>query len=109
MLVLPGRSQLPTTAHSKEGGEMAFRTFTVGLLLSSLSTVGCGTIKNTVLSNPAEGGKTPFGGVRQDQWCIHKAASGELAPVMPPKPEQQPGPHDPQVGLMLLAAADVPF
>src|SRR5690349_6740572 len=53
---------------------MAVRAIRVALLLSSLPIVGCGTVVNVVRPGPA-GGKTPFGGVRQDLDCIKQAAN----------------------------------
>jgi hypothetical protein len=88
------------------GGEMTFRAIYVALLLSILPTTGCGTAANLVRSRPEEGGKSPFGGVRQDMWCIRKAANGEFGfqPHLKSEPEQYP-----QVALMLFCAADLPF
>lgn len=85
---------------------MAFRVICVALLLSSLTTAGCGTVANLAVTHSDEGGKTPFGGVRQDVGCIKKAANGELAFEAPAHPE--PG-QRPQVGLLILCAADLPF
>jgi uncharacterized protein YceK len=74
---------------------MAFRASCVALLLSSLPIAGCGTVANLVKPGPEEGGKSPFGGVRQDVWRIKMAASeSELYR---------------QVALRLLCAADLPF
>ena len=86
--------------------ETAFRAIRAALLLSSLPIAGCGTVANLVRPGPEQGGKSPFGGVRQDVSCIHKAASGEYGVRTHPKlePEQYP-----QVALMLLCAADLPF
>jgi hypothetical protein len=74
------------------------------LLLSSLLTAGCGTVANLVKVSPEDGGKSPFGGVAQDELCIKKAASGEVSFGAHPVSASHP-----QVALMLLCAADVPF
>lgn len=85
---------------------MAFRARCVALLLSILPIAGCGTVVNLVKSCPEEGGKSPFGGVRQDVWCIKKAANGESDCGTHPKSESEP---NRQVPLILLCAADLPF
>jgi uncharacterized protein YceK len=72
---------------------MGVRTIYVALLLLSLPIAGCGTAVNLVNSHPEEGGRSPFGGVRQDMSCIKKSESQQYR----------------QVGLMLLCAADLPF
>jgi hypothetical protein len=88
------------------GGEMAFRASCVALLLSSLPIAGCGTVANLVKSPPEEGGKSPFGGVRRDLWCIKKAANGEF--IFRTHPKSQPDQH-PQAAAVLFCAADLPF
>ena len=85
---------------------MAFRAICVALLLSSLPIAGCGTVANLAKPGPEQGGKTPFGGVRQDLSCIEKASNGECGFRTPLKSESE---QHPQVALMLLCAADVPF
>jgi uncharacterized protein YceK len=78
---------------------MSSRHFSLALLLSSLPLAGCGTVANLARS-PDEDGKIPFGGVKQDLTCIKKSANGES------------GTHAgeyPQVALMLLCVADLPF
>ncbi len=85
---------------------MAYRAICVAVLLSILPIAGCGTVSNLARSLPEEGGRTPFGGVRQDMACIKQAAKGEVLIGPHAKPE---GEQDPQVALMLLCAADVPF
>jgi uncharacterized protein YceK len=84
---------------------MAFRAIRVALLLSSLPIAGCGTVANLVKPGPEEGGKSPFGGVRQDVWRIKKAANGESASATPKSKSKQ----SPQVAPMLCCAADLPF
>jgi len=49
---------------SRGGEDMAIRAVCVGFLL--FSQLGCGTVKNTVLTSPEAGGKTPFGGLHED-------------------------------------------
>jgi uncharacterized protein YceK len=88
------------------GGEMAFRAIYVALLLSILPSAGCGTIANLVRPGPEEGGKSPFGGVRQDVACIKQATNGELGYRTHAKSESE---QYPQVVLMLVCAADLPF
>src|ERR1700722_8617055 len=83
---------------------MAFRAICVSLLLSSLPIAGCGTVANLVSSRPEDGGKSPFGGVRQDVCCMEKAANGEYSFRADPKPQQPP-----QVAQMLFSVADLPF
>lgn len=85
---------------------MDFRAICVALLLSCLPIAGCGTAANLVRSQPGEGGKTPFGGVKHDLWCIKKASSGEFGDRTQPKSEPE---QYPQVALTLLCAADLPF
>ena len=84
---------------------MAFRVICVGVLLFSLPIAGCGTVKNTVLSRPEEGGKSPFGGVREDVCGIKTAARGDYGRTSS-KPESE---QKPQVVRMLFFAADLPF
>jgi uncharacterized protein YceK len=84
---------------------MAFRISCVALLLSSLAVAGCGTVANVVGTRPEDGGKTPFGGVRQDVSCMKRAANGEFALRAHPRSDAEPYP---QVALMLLCAADLP-
>lgn len=84
------------------GGEMAFRAICVALLLSSLPSVGCGTVGNLARQGPEqEGGMSPFGGVRQDVSCIQKAANGDCGCS---KSDQNR-----QVARRLFCAADLPF
>jgi uncharacterized protein YceK len=85
---------------------MAFRAICVALLLSSLPIAGCGTVANLVKSPPEEGGKSPFGGVRQDVWCMKKASIGESGFSTHPTSESE---QHPQLSLMLFCAADLPF
>ena len=84
---------------------MAFRTIRVAVLFASLLMAGCGTVGNLVTPGPA-GGKTPFGGVRQDVTCMKKAAAGEHHFGAHAATElKQP----PQVIPWLVSAADLPF
>jgi uncharacterized protein YceK len=85
---------------------MAFRAICVALLLSSLPIAGCGTVANLVSSRPEEGGKSPFGGVKQDVWCIKTAANGGFGVKTHPESESE---QHAQVALMLFYAADLPF
>jgi uncharacterized protein YceK len=87
------------------GSEMAFRAICVALLLTSLPVAGCGTVANLVGSPPAQGGKTPFGGVRHDVASLEEAASGDFSVGAHGK-----GPSDhPQILPMVFCAADIPF
>ena len=54
---------------------MGGRAICVALLLASLPLAGCGTVTNLASKNPGDGGKTPFGGVRQDVYHIKEAAN----------------------------------
>jgi hypothetical protein len=85
---------------------MGARTICVVLLLSCLPGAGCGTVANLSRSVPEEGARAPFGGIRQDLWCIQKAATGEFGLKAHPKSESE---QYPQMALMLLCAADLPF
>jgi hypothetical protein len=75
------------------------------VLLSSLLIAGCGTVANLVKPGP-EDGKVPFGGVREDEWWIEKAAAGEFG--CGKDTSSKPGSH-PQLAIALLCAADWPF
>jgi hypothetical protein len=88
------------------GGEMAHRAIGVALLLASLPIAGCGTVENLARPGPEGGGKSPFGGVRQDVWCIREAANGDFGFRAHPKSESE---QYPQVALMLFCAADLPL
>jgi hypothetical protein len=85
---------------------MAFRTSCVALLLLSLPVAGCGTVANLARQGPESGGVSPFGGVRQDVWCLQKAANGEIGCGAHPKADSQ---QYPRVALMLFCAADLPL
>ncbi len=85
---------------------MAFRAICVALLLASLPIAGCGTVANLVKSSPEEGGRSPFGGVRQDMECVDTARNGEFGFRTHPKSDAE---QYPQVALMLFCAADLPF
>ena len=85
---------------------MAFRAICVALLLASLPIAGCGTVANLAKPGPEGGGKSPFGGVRQDVCCLKQAANGELGSRTHPEAESE---QHPQVAPMLLYAADLPF
>jgi len=85
---------------------MGFRAICAALALSSLPTAGCGTVANLVGSHPEEGGKSPFGGVRQDVGCIQKASNGEYGFRTHHKSESE---QYPQVALMVFCAVDLPF
>ncbi len=85
---------------------MAVRATYVALLLSTLPVAGCGTVTNLAMSRPEDGGKSPFGGVRQDVCCMKMAANGEFAFKAHPNPESG---RQAQVALTLFYAADLPF
>jgi len=84
---------------------MAYRTICVALLLSTLPSAGCGTVVNLARSRSEEGGRSPFGGVRQDVSGIRKAANGEIGFRAHPKLDSE----HPQVAPMLFCAADLPL
>lgn len=90
----------------QEGGQMAFRATCVALLLSSLPIAGCGTMANLAQSHPESGGKSPFGGVRQDLACFEKASNGEIGYRARPKSDAE---LYPRRALMVLSAVDLPF
>ena len=105
-MVLLVRARLLSSRAFQGGSEMAFRAICVALLLSSLPIAGCGTVANLVGSRPEEGGKSPFGGVRQDVCCIKKAANGESGSRT--HPESESGQHPPAAP-MLFSATDLSF
>jgi uncharacterized protein YceK len=84
---------------------MTLRAMPVAWLLSVLSLAGCGTASSLVCVPPEEGGKAPFGGVRQDLTCIKKAANGEVGIGTHSKSDSDLA----QVAPILLGAADLPF
>lgn len=85
---------------------MSIRALRVALLLASLPVTGCGTVANLAKQKPGEDGVSPFGGVKQDVWCIQKASSGEFGLRAHPKSETE---KYPRVALMILCAADLPL
>lgn len=85
---------------------MTFRAIRVALLLSTLPAAGCGTVTNLVGSHPGGGGKVPFGGVRQDVACIHKATNEEHGFTTEPESDSE---KYRQVAHVLLYAADLPL
>jgi uncharacterized protein YceK len=86
---------------------MASRASAVALLFAILLPMaGCGTAANLANSHPETGGRVPFGGVRQDMWCLDKAANGEFGLKECPKAESQ---QYSQRALMLFCAADLPL
>jgi uncharacterized protein YceK len=85
---------------------MACRAIRVALLIATLPTAGCGTVANLVYLHPEEGGKSPFGGVRQDALCIQKAANEESTLRTHPEAELE---HNRQMALLVLGAMDLPF
>ncbi len=85
---------------------MVFRAIRVAVLLGCLPGAGCGTVANLSRPGPEAGGKSPFGGVRQDVSCIQKAANGEGDFGTHPRSDSE---HHPQPALMLLCAADLPL
>lgn len=85
---------------------MTIRVLCVALGLSCLPLIGCGTTANLVRSYPDDGGKIPFGGVKQDLRVLRGpspvAADGCPEPV--PECKEYPG------GLLkVVCAADLPF
>ena len=88
---------------------MAYRVICAALLLSSSSLLiaGCGTVSNLAALGPDGGGMTPFGGVKQDEWWIQKAANGDVC-VGTQHSKAEAAQH-PQVALMVLYAADWPL
>jgi uncharacterized protein YceK len=84
---------------------MTSHAIRIALLLSVLSTAGCGTAANLVGAGP--GKKTPFGGVRHDVRRLTEARDGELTVGWGGR-EWGLQPHQ-QAGLMILCAADLPL
>lgn len=85
---------------------MAFRAICVALLLSSLlPSAGCGTVANLAHAG-TDGGKIPFGGVKQDVGSIEKAENREFGFRTH---HQSASVQTSQVARMLLCAADLPF
>jgi uncharacterized protein YceK len=77
----------------------------VALLLLGLLPAGCGTAANLCRSRTEDGGRVPFGGVKQDLECLKKATNGELREATPaPESEQYP-----QRVLLVFSAIDLPF
>ncbi len=83
-----------------------FRITSIAWLLAILPITGCGTIANVVQTNPEDGRKDPFGGVRHDVTCIQQAASGEYVFKKHPSAESQ---QYPRAILLLCCAIDLPF
>jgi uncharacterized protein YceK len=88
------------------GLKMSFRAFHVALLFSSLFVGGCGTCANLVMVPPPAGGKTPFGGVRQDMECMTETTGQDSAYPQHPDAEVN---HFRRSALKLLCAVDLPF
>jgi uncharacterized protein YceK len=86
---------------------MTFRAICVVLAFSSLPIAGCGTVVNLVKLGPEEGGKSAFGGVHQDVWCMRKAANGEF--VFRTHADSGVMEQSTQVALMILCTADLPL
>ena len=82
---------------------MAYRAISFAILLFSLPIAGCGTVVNLAKA-PPEGGKSPFGGVRQDVYCIKNAPTGGSGCGSQPTPE----PYR-QLARKLGGAVDLPF
>jgi uncharacterized protein YceK len=85
---------------------MAYRATCVALLLSTLLIAGCGTIVNLAKTHPDEGGRSPFGGVRQDVSCIEKAANRESGFRTHPDWELE---QHRRAARMVLCTADLPL
>ena len=76
------------------------------LLFLCLLPVGCGTAANLCRCRTEEGGRVPFGGVKQDLECLKKATNGELKATAKPAPESE---QYPQQVLTVFSAIDLPF
>jgi hypothetical protein len=85
--------------------QMHVRFSCVAVLLG-LAAMGCGTTANLVSSNPEEGGKTPFGGVRQDLSCFQQASTGAAGLRVHPNSESE---SYRQHALMTFCAIDLPL
>jgi uncharacterized protein YceK len=75
VLLLLGRAELLSSRSFHGGRKMGSRAICVALLFASLPIAGCGTVANLVTTRPEDGGKSPFGGVRQDVSCIQNPVS----------------------------------
>jgi uncharacterized protein YceK len=82
---------------------MSTRAVGLALVLSVLSSAGCGTAANLVGAGP--GKKVPFGGVMRDARGMTEARGG-AAPAGPGE-EWEPKPH--QLVALVLCAADLPL
>lgn len=60
---------------------MSYRMLGMALVLTSLSTVGCGTAVNLV-RHGSEGGKVPFGGVQHDLDTFHETQAAAPTTAM---------------------------
>jgi uncharacterized protein YceK len=85
---------------------MAIRAFCVALLLASLPIAGCGTVANLAKPGPEQGGKIPFGGVKQDVWCMKKAANRDFGGRT--LPQSEAAAQGCQAAVILACAADLP-
>ena len=84
---------------------MAVRTTCVALLLAALASAGCGTVANLAQPDPGGAGPVPFGGVKRDIACLHRA-TGDAG--SDPHSGPEPG-RSPKVSLGVLSAVDLPF
>ena len=85
---------------------MVLRAVCVVLLFSILVIAGCGTVANLACTPYEEGGKSPFGGVRQDECWMKKAVNGGAGCSKHPEAGSE---QHPQVARTLIYAADLPF
>lgn len=81
---------------------MAVRAACVALMLASLLVAGCGTAVNVARTNPDKGGRSPFGGIRQDLACIEKAGGGAHH-------DRSESERYGQLAIMAFCAADLPL
>lgn len=73
-------------------------------LLAALPAAGCGTVANLSHTNPDEGGRVPFGGVRRDLAALHQPE----APVGP-RVRHTPETNYSRRTSAVWSAVDLPF
>lgn len=73
-------------------------------LLAVLPAAGCGTVANLAHTNPDEGGRVPFGGVKRDLAAMHQPP----APVGPRAPHNSDADYSRRTSAV-WSAVDLPF
>lgn len=83
---------------------MTLRLRRSALLLTVLSTTGCGTVANLADTNTGNGGRIPFGGVKRDAAVLHSTGDGPTLIA-----HREFGVAHSQHMLRFLCAVDLPF